>query len=540
MREYLDRVVGLRSLLGDGNTGTVSETQEVLRFYHTLSKSALAALRFEDINEFISGFPDGLTFSLQQGSLESPTGDYEITLNMSADDYQEIVDYLDDDISCTVSFTIDKRRLALATFGQLTGRWLFYFYERPFLEVLSGDILRIEREWIRDVEKLFVVIGQPFCLLNGWILHVFGGMSASEIRGHIEEPLTEDDQNLLKARLTTRMVEAPWQDGARILTPDYLSCIDEGDPKDTAIKPRLNKHLLDLILFSLANYTLRDPTGWTARFEGRKQLDIRVSSAGTVSDEVCNAWLDLYKWVYESRSRDKMAIVRNLLTLHPYDEQSGNYVLVTTHAKTMLTSSKHHFDQLVGESVEKYFDKLKEATSYLQGKVDAIGQQIAALVDTLVKTLLGTVGFAITTVLSKLLDPKSGPISQLVVGAFILYILATILAYYPVTLKAYQLNCRDYQRNETSARRIFSEADLKDFMGSSYRDRCSLFQWTFWGTLVVYVLLMWFGPRFLGSLPSGSVVNPSRTQSAGQKQTGVGGVWHPPLVVPPAQRGGVP
>jgi hypothetical protein len=491
VREYAEDLERHRELLGNPSVqATTSETPRTLVFRHSVKKADLARVESGFLVKFLSAFAASIDYRLSETVGGADVNTLVLSLQaVQQGQFTQFVEDLPQDADCSVAFTIDKQSLLRQVFGTIRGKVLLYFYMGPVLQALGEDLLHIEQEWFEPGERLFLLLGEPKCLLEGEVLHILGGATVDTIRRFVYDPLSDTQKETLAARLNTRAAETHWQNATRFLLPEYLQFKDRTDPEDTAIKPRLNKHLLDLTIASLANFTHADGAGLNSLFEGQKRVEVRTVGTVTVSDEVRDAWFAIYDWTYESKTRDKLAIVRNLLTLQPYSPETFNYAMITSSGDLLLKSARDHYEKFIGESIKEYFDKLKEATTYIQSKVDSVGQQVAALADTLVKNLLATAGFVLGTVISKLLDPKLSAIYPLIVVAFLLYMVVILLVYYPLSWWSYHLTCKEYTHSVELYKRSFTQSDLETFVGDSFKRRKIFFWFAFLATALVHVAL---------------------------------------------------
>jgi hypothetical protein len=310
------------------------------------------------------------------------------------------------------------------------------------------------------------------------------------IRPFVQESLPDDKKEKLKTRLNTRASETHWQNATQFILPEHLKIKDRTVGGDKVFKPKLNKHFLDLTIASLANYTRSEGAALVLLVEGQKRLEVGPNQIFAVNDAVCSDWFAIYDWTYEDHTRDKMSIIRNLVTLQPYTPEDQNYGVITSNVDTLAKSAKDHYEKFVGESIKTYFDKLKEATTYVQSKVDSVGQQVNGLVDTFTKNLLAIAGFVIGTVLVKLIDPSLARIYPLIALAFVVYMGVILIVYYPLTLGSYLLTAKEYDHSLLLYKRSFTEEDVKTFIGSSFKRRKIHFWIAFVATALVHILLL--------------------------------------------------
>jgi hypothetical protein len=499
MQEYWSEIEGHRKLIGEPDEKT--ESSESLTLIYLRKKEELAPLQSAFMGNFLMMFGSSLEYWLQD---IASGDDNNLSLDLIGFEKGLLKKWCDDlppGADCKLVLNISKAELTKQVFGAVEGPMIFYFYSEGFLETFPKDLATIERDWYRPREKLFILLGDCNCIFVGDILHVFGGVTVDSIRKFVYAPLSDFQKAKLIQRLESRATETHWQNGPRFLLPEYLKFQDRTDPKETILKPKFNKHFMDLTIASIANYTHAEGQGLVSLFEGQKRVEVKSTAAVTVSDDVCDTWFKIYEWIYKDHTHDKLAIARNLITLQPYDRGTLNYSVITSNPDLLLESAPDLYDKFIGDSIKNYFDKLKEASTYVQSKVDSLGQQVSALVDTFIKNLLATAGFIIGTVLSKLIDPNLLRVYPLLVSAFLVYMAVILFVYYPLAWWSYHLTCSEYDHSLKLYKRSFTESDLQKFVGTAFKRRKIYFWCAFGLTALVHVALLVTGYRLLRMKP---------------------------------------
>jgi hypothetical protein len=490
VKEYWQELEKHREFLGQPDERTEGPDNLTLIYRRKKEDLDLALERVPFPASFLELFGDSLSYLLE----DVASGD-DNNLKLDLPGFRkgfldEWLKSLSAGAECRLVLIISKNKLIGQVFNAIAGNMLLYFYSESILEILDKDLQSLEQAWFKPGQKFFLLLGDRECTFVGPVLHVFGGATTSVIRGLVYDSLLDAQRSKLITRLQTRSAETRWQDGTRFLLPEYLNFQDKTAKPETRLKPRFNKHLLALTIASIANYTHSEGTSLISLFEGQKRVEVKIAHGATMSDEVCNAWFKIYDWTYTDHTRDKLAIIRNLVTLQPYDSATHNYAMLTSSPDAILQSAPDLYDKFIGDSIKQYFDKLKDASTYVQSKIDSVGQQVTGLVDTFTKNLLATAGFLIGTVLSKLIDPNLSKIYPLLVKAFLVYMGVILLVYYPLAFYSYRLTCREYNHSLSLYKRSFTESDLQRFVGRAFFRRRIYFWVAFVATALVHIALI--------------------------------------------------
>jgi hypothetical protein len=492
VKEYAQGLKEYRTLVGEPViSARLTEKDAKLTLSHDLKKEDLGKIDSARLVSVLKIFGTTLKCYASQVVGSQQLGAQELNPEtLEAGLFTGFMNDLSAGADCRLEVEIDKTKLINKAFGPDHGRLLMYFDSQRAHQILDQDLVSLEKEWFSQNEKLFIVLGEPYCILRGEILNIFGDVPEKIIREAVTEPLPDKNKDSLSTRLSTRARETHWQNGTKFLLSEYLRVHDEGDQKDQAFTPKLNKHFLDLTIASLANFTHTEESTLVSLFEGQKRFEVKADAAVPVPDEVCNTWFEIYDWTYDDRTADKLAIVRNLITLQTASALTQNYAVMISHADQLLRSAKDHYERFVGESIKQYFDKLKDATTYVQSKVDAIGQQVGNLIDTFIKNLLATAGFLIGTVLWKIADLKLVAAYPVIIFAFLAYMVVILVVYYPIMWWSYHLTSKEYDHSLELYNRSFTEADVDTFIGKSFDKRKIQFWVAFIVTVLIHVWLL--------------------------------------------------
>jgi hypothetical protein len=492
VKEYAESLKKYRLLAGEPRVvGTIDEKPLNFGLRHDLQKEDLEKIDIQGLSDFLTLFGSSLTCIVSEMVGKEAVSNLKLDpMALTQGEFQRFVGSFPAGTQFRLRVTIDKNQLLESVFGKVTGTILLYFDSKPILDTLDKDLLTIESLWFKPGEKVFLILGDRNVILEGDILHIFGEVSLNTIRPFVQAPLSSDKKEALEARLNARASETHWQNATQFMLPEHLKILDRTVGGDQVFKPKLNKHFLDLTIASLANYTRPAGAALVSLFEGQKRLEVGPNRTFAVSDAVCSDWFAIYDWAYEDHTRDKMSIVRNLVTLQPYTPIDQNYGVMTSSVNALVKSASDHYARFIGESIKTYFDKLKEATTYVQSRVDSVGQQVNGLVDNFTKNLLAIAGFVIGTVLAKLLDPNLARIYPLIAFAFVVYMGVILIVYYPLTFWSYVLTAKEYKHSLGLYKQSFTEDDVKKFIGDSFRRRKIHFWIAFLSTALVHVLLL--------------------------------------------------
>jgi hypothetical protein len=461
-----------------------------------LSREQLSAVDAPTVAATLASLGHGARIELQEKGFGD---DRHLTLLHGMPIEQRLEDYIstaDLNSAFHAEVLISKEALLTTSLPSAEDEIRWYFSPDTASEVAKTGLPGVQQAWFRPrVRTVLIINGLPTRCHSPYFMLLPGDWTVGDIRDALAAAVSEDDWKQLDERLSRRRTETNWQGAPAMLSPDVLHLVCEPPvaPQDD-LRGRLNKLCLDAVVGSLANYTeIRQGPGedpaWLARFEGQKRVEIITSGVDKVEDSVCDQWFDLYDRAYSSRYvTDMINIIRNLLTLQPVDRDNGNCSILLERGADIAESSRAHYERYVGESIEKYFAKVKETAAFFQSKVDAVSQQINGLIDAFLKNLLAIAGFLIGTLVAKVADKTQASAVPVLLWAFVVYIAVSSTIYYVVSWKTYRLTRMEYDDNMENARRFFTPEDQKRYIGEAFKRRESLFLGTFGVTVAVYFL----------------------------------------------------
>lgn len=479
----------------------VVEEYDVYHHKIDIDREKLSRLQSDKLQATLTEFGEFIQIGLERAYSETPTPVAE---------YEDISDYLSDyssDTTHTLTIRVDKAGLLRREFPIQNSRVVWLITPEHMTQEWTRNLIQIENIWFPDNSPLVLLVEKPGCQLSGeWISVLGTDLDNGLLKSYVEKQKNDEACTLLAERARQRSLETRWLSGAKRLLPEQLFCSPVADgTRYPDIEEPLFKKCMDLIVCSLANLTEpnldsnMNPSSWLARFEGQKQVLVETGGLTRVDFDSCQIWFNLYRLVYNSsKVNEAMGILRNLLTLQPYDQATKNYSLLVDWGDELTKSVQSHYNKFIGSSVDQYFAKLKESSAFFQGKVDALGKQISDLIDAFLKNLLAVFGVVTGTVLVKSIDSttQSQKLLPYLFISFTAYVFIVTLFYYLVSWKSFNLTKTEYDKNISVAKSFFTDEDLKKYIGTAFKERVSLFQITFWTTFSIYAILFLVG--FIG------------------------------------------
>jgi hypothetical protein len=493
MKKYTDLLSSLYAPLTNlHQVPKIVDDKDTYQLSIGVNQTTLPLLQEVLIENVLTTFVGSLKLEIGAKDSESPVGIY------NREDVRDYIRDYDDSVEHAFFITLNKSQLLRHEFKMSNAKVIWHITAEATTQEFAQNLGALEARWFNECQRFIFIVDQSKCYLKGDWLSILGSdLDSDVLQSEVAEARTNEDCELITNRVKRRSLETRWLGGVRRLLPDHLFCVPQPSSERCAeIEGHLYKNCMDLIVCSVANVTepvnVEGREGWIARFEGQKQVTVGTDGLNTVPYESCHIWFDLYCWVYgASKVNEAMGILRNLLTLQPYDQSTQNYSLLVSWGDELTKSVASHYTKFIGSSVEQYFAKLKESAGFFQGKVDALNKQVTDLIDAFMKNLLAVFGVVTGTLVVKALDTtaQSQGILPLLFLGFAIYVALVGGSYYIVTWKSYKLTRAEYEKNLDVARSFFTSEDLTKYVGTAFKERERLFINTFWSTAVIYLVM---------------------------------------------------
>ncbi|HCM1298191.1 TPA: hypothetical protein N2896_001504 [Vibrio parahaemolyticus] len=182
------------------------------------------------------------------------------------------------------------------------------------------------------------------------------------------------------------------------LLPDHFKLTGALDAEFSAIYHLFNAlHNTYLISF-ISNFSIIDDRGIEYRLKGLKDISGSYDFEALKHIDASELW-ELYQWVYEGNTVDKLGITRNIIPLHVDDLLSVNSAVSVSAYSSFILSQK--------DDVKSYIETTKKVAEQIQvtsQKASEVAEKIANSIKT---GVLGVTTFAISTILFRIFTKGS-------------------------------------------------------------------------------------------------------------------------------------
>ena len=162
------------------------------------------------------------------------------------------------------------------------------------------------------------------------------------------------------------------------LPPDYMKLDSSGQSEFyDQVRSLLQPYRLAFGILGVSNVSRVTPDGWQVRINGRRVIEANLnlnwgedglaleeeSSDDGLTDvdrETVESFVDLFNWIYSSRTTDRISVFRNIATLY-----STTISGMITEIDDIGESVKSNFEFYIRDSIEEFVEVQQDVTEYV-------------------------------------------------------------------------------------------------------------------------------------------------------------------------------
>jgi hypothetical protein len=291
-------------------------------------------------------------------------------------------------------------------------------------------------------------------------------------------------------------------------------------PDQGPLDSNLTDHLLHLILLFTANRSSYEQDRFQAAYYSPERTAPLNLERGLYPRDP-GLLTRLALWPYSGpEDADRLNIFQNVLARElGSDNPTENYNIFVQHLRHLFEEIRWHHRVFVDNRIDEHFQQVKEVTEYVATVTKDVSETIDTVTKNFTDTLLATVGVIILTFLASLVEEKTeGFLFKVGMWGYAVYLLLFQIGYRMGSiLHSYRLLEAETNNRLDVYTRILGKKKLSPLL-EPLTDRRSQFEWWFWGTVVMYLIVVvaiWMLGSYLPSyLTQQGIVSPIATPTA--------------------------
>jgi hypothetical protein len=231
---------------------------------------------------------------------------------------------------------------------------------------------------------------------------------------------------------------------------------------------------------------------YTCRFNGYKTSSIVLSELEVDIPQVKLKYIyELYKWVYESNTCDKLMITRNVISKYLKEKEEENYTILLNCIEEIDNVIKANYSTFFQDKIDSFFEDRKKIAQYTFEKSTQIEKEINSLTDSMTKNVITAIGVIITAIIAN--SNKQGftnnSIKIILLSYLVYLIISTIYHIVPAFFSILQLNGSNSHLIKYYTA-FLPEKEVKNIQGNLLGRKRLLF-WIYWVlSFIIMIALM--------------------------------------------------
>ena len=496
MKKYYEAIKRLEDLITDA---TIQETNTSYEISGKVEIITLENIKFlHTVKEF-----EGALYVKVMSKVGGPVS---INNKLSDSEYLECIDDVlpSDGKATDVSVHLMKSNLLNTNIPELSKfNVIIYLKTDEFIKWFDSS--NLEDIFSKDKKNVIILLDES-CLLENEYLVILGKLSTERILEFLHKGCLSE--GAFSKVIETRNSNCNWVNGTKYLTPDFLYFQNIGLISSTKITDLFYRKLITLIVPFLSSLTQNEENKTVSIINGYKTVKINLDSIPVVCRT--SHFFQLYHWVYESKTTDKLGILRNISSLYLKSDPEKNMELFCENIEDIFNSTKSSFEIYLKENVKIYFDQKKKLDEFIQSKVKEISQEISSVMDLMNKNLFTAVGLIVGSMLSYVNNgSKSVVLTALVFYVCFLIINTAFYGTYTFLSVTHAIKAFDDFIIQVS--KTMNETEVKNLVGDVVRNKEFLFS-CFWkmtmllsvGLLIASIYAIYDIDWLLSLLPANS------------------------------------
>ena len=377
-------------------------------------------------------------------------------------------------------------------------RLVLYCWSSALERQLARGLPTVESElWGDERDKALVVLVPSDDLwLDGAYLSVIGGQRVHDWQQlHTRKP----DQKLIEAVRESRDDLLRWQEPwLRWLTFHHLDVRTKVGP-DHAVTRRLAVLAANATILYTAERSVCHDSQWISTFHGTQgSVDLTLPPATAELSARARAgvpeFVRLGRWTYHSAwSKDRLPIVQMVVAQALQSiEPPDRYETLLQQSHPIRRSADWHWKAFVQGKVEAYMTQVRALEDYVATRMQTFGDQVTAIVKTLVDTTLVAVAAVIGAAIAALTKDKFDPILfAIIMGVYSIYALIFPLGFNMVEqYRRFKFLDGDFEHHTKRFEARLGSQRTREILGNRRAIYQSRFKGWFRSAVSAYLLLL--------------------------------------------------
>jgi len=416
--------------------------------------------------------------------------DRTIDINWDQEMYKDLLEDIKDESIIFLAITLNKKKLIndiLSIDLETKFNIIFFVFGNKFIEwLINTNFNDIEAILSPSIHNVILLSDMDVNIKNEYI-SIMGANYLSGIKYWFQNQQEADKRN--KYEIEMRNMHCNWVNGTKYLTPAFFYFPSNKDSMDiVALKSSVDFLFVKLLVPFLANNTSEQEGVIKSVLCGYKQITISIDKFYQPSNIDC--FWDLYNWIYESHTADKMGLLHNICSLYlPKDAWPSSVEELDNNILEIFNAVKSNYNIYLKQNVQLYFEERKKVEDFIFKKLSDISQDISSVLGLIIKNILTTIAVLFGALISYI-GNGNRPIVIGAILAFVIFILLNTIYYGAYSYISVEQSKKQYDHFIGYMKGRFTEFELSSLTGTFVEDKIKMFYWFWWITVSLSSLLL--------------------------------------------------
>lgn len=395
---------------------------------------------------------------------------------------------------------LDKALLAKKQFGEVLNCNIFlYLSNKGFERFLTSDLPILEEQlWgIKQSNRVIIQIPSHEIYLIGQYLAIIGGSHSKDWRDIVvTEPCNDERlKSIYSICQDVLKWQSPW---LKFLTPIHLQ-VDDHLFSDDTISKLIRIHLINSIILYTADKTVRRDNGrYIATYaSSRQSIDVFLENPEEIINDTyygSNCLYKIFDWAYDPHwATDRLPFVQVCIVQALYlTSNFDRYKALIYNSDSIYNGLQWHWKAFIEGKIDTYMVQVKDLEEYVYKTVQAVADQVSAILKSLSDTMLAAIGAFLGSFIAALFGDKFNPtIFKLGIAVYAIYVLIFPLSYNMIhQWQYYQALINDFERRRRNFEGQLYPKKVHDIIGTQIEDSQKRFNDWFRWTIYAYLGVM--------------------------------------------------
>ncbi|MBW9157231.1 hypothetical protein [Clostridium tagluense] len=369
------------------------ENDKIFSLCFNYQKELDSVVQYNFLNEIKNTFPKCLNLFISSSATN------EIDILDFVDDRQEFEDEICNlkDEKNKYILIFNKDIFIKNTITNLINCNVVFFIEpNKLIDCLSKDISVLENEIIKENKKNVFILGKSTTFFHNDFI-----MITNINRESLGAELILFNNNSIASKpreiINKRNKLCNWVDGSHFLLPEtfYFDFNNSEFTFHNDFNNIIRKKNIDLIVPFISNFTGIIDNKYMSLINGNKRIEIYYDlKPEDYTLEAYKHLYELYKWIYEESTFDKINICRNVISILVTAKCQGSaYKTIIQNSDWLAKSVQDNFTDFLQKNINSFFNEQNTVIKKLTDNIIGINNQVSELTKlttTNITSLLGT------------------------------------------------------------------------------------------------------------------------------------------------------